>query len=224
VAEFEYWVGMQIPPASEAELAAFNAFYTSVHVGEVVARHSFLGGARYELLRQDPRGDFGPPWLARYFSTQPCADAYIARNGGPPPGHAAYTAGPPLFKNASLPWRMMWRPLADTGAVGALPASIFMVGMNVPAATTEDELATFNDFYTNVHVPEVMSRGGFSRACRYELYRDFRAGCPRFCAVYESASEDVVAFSGSGPMTPGPPTWEAHDTLWRLWYRRIASI
>ena len=84
---------------------------------------------------------------------------------------------------------MIWRPVASAGTSREPPESVFMVGMNVPAETDATGLAEFNEFYTHVHVPEVMQRRGYSRGTRFELYRAFlhpEPGCPRFCAVYEA--------------------------------------
>ena len=65
---FMYWVGMNIAPDTDAAaLAEFNTFYSKTHVPEVLASNpGFVRGWRYELLQPDPRGDFGPRWLAVY--------------------------------------------------------------------------------------------------------------------------------------------------------------
>ena len=73
-----------------------------------------------------------------------------------------------------------------------------------------------------------------ARGTRFELYREFRhpqPGCPRFCAIYEADEAATQANqqrrsqptpqSGDSPLSSGPPTWEKHDTLWRLVYRRV---
>ena len=65
-------------------------------------------------------------------------------------------------------------------------------------------LAEFNTFYTNIHVPEVMAHRGYRRGTRFERHCEFRHPQP-----------------GRRPLSSGPPTWEKHDTLWRLVYRRI---
>jgi hypothetical protein len=74
-----------------------------------------------------------------------------------------------------------------------------------------------------------MASGGYTRATRHELYREFAhpaPGCPRFCAVYEAdatATEQREARAARrGTLSPGPPAWENRDTVWRLVYRRIA--
>jgi len=233
-----YWVGMDTDPAaSPDELADFNRFYTETHVPEVVAANGFAFASRYELLDPDPRGDFGPRWLAVYeMPGEAEARAYAERNDGPASGRPNYTPVPPSWKHAHIRWRMLWRQLATHGTSGELPESIFLVGMNVPPETDAAGLAEFNHFYTTVHVPEVVAAGGYVRGSRYELYRAFahpEPGCPRFCAIYEAdtaateANQRYRADPSSQPARPrmssGPPTWEAHDTLWRLVYRRLPA-
>jgi hypothetical protein len=227
-----YWVGMDTPAGADAAaLGAFSDFYSRVHLPEVLAANpGFVRASRYELLTPDPRGDFGPRWLAVYeMADEAAAQAYIERNDGPASGRPTYTAGPPAWQGAESRWRLIWRQVSAAGSSGQPPRSIFLVGMNVPPETAPAGLAEFNDFYTNVHVPEVMALRGYARGSRFELHREFRhpqPGCPRFCAVYEDTRVAQKA-NGAGPaqaqgaLSSGPPTWEAHDTLWRLVYRRI---
>jgi hypothetical protein len=100
--------------------------------------------------------------------------------------------------------------------------------MNVPADSDATGLAEFNAFYTDTHMPEVMAAGGFARGARFELYRAFAPPapeCPRFCAIYEgdaaATEERAERRSARGTLSSAPPTWEQHDTVWRLVYRRI---
>jgi hypothetical protein len=234
---YMYWVGMDTAPdADPAALTAFNQFYSMTHVPEVLANNpGFTRASRYELLNPDPRGDFGPKWLAVYeMDSEAAAKAYAARNDGPAEGRPRYTPGPSAWQGAQTRWRMIWRRLSSTGTADQPPHSIFMVGMNVPPDTDEAGLAEFNEFYTTTHVPEVMAYLGYLRGTRFELYREFRypePGCPRFCAIYEADAAATEADqqrratsnsrSGPSPLSSGPPTWEKHDTLWRLVYRRI---
>ena len=234
---FMYWVGINTPPnLDEAGLAEFNEFYTNIHVPEVMASNpGFVRATRYELLTPDPRGDFGPRWLAVYeMDGEAAAQAYAERNDGPPEGRPTYTPGPAAWQHMEVPWRMIWRRVSSSGSSSQLPHSIFMVGMNVPPDTDEAGLAEFNEFYTNIHVPEVMANLGYSRGTRFELYRAFRhpaPGCPRFCAIYEGDEAATAANQqrrakpqpGGSTFSSGPPTWEKRDTLWRLVYRRIES-
>ena len=232
---FMYWVGMNTAPnTDDAALAAFNTFYSKTHLPEVLASNpGFVRGWRYELLDPDPRGDFGPRWLAIYeMDGEAAAQAYVQRHDGPPEGRPTYTPGPAAWQASQSMWRMIWRRLSSCGKASQPPHSIFMVGMNVPPDTDDTGLAEFNAFYTDIHVPEVMAHRGYHRGTRYELYRALRhpqPGCPQFCAIYE-ADEATTAVAqqarsnpqpGPSPLSSGPPTWEKHDTLWRLIYRRL---
>lgn len=236
-APYMYWVGMNTQPdTSEAELAKFNDFYSHTHMPEVLAANpGFIRGTRYELLDPDPRGNFGPRWLAIYeIDGKQAAETYIARNDGPPEGRPSYSPGPSAWQNYEGWWRMIWHRLVpEHGELGAGGAPyLYFVAMNVPPDTDAQGLQEFNDFYTNIHVPEVVDISAFRSGTRYELYREFRhpePGCPRFLAVYEADDKsrqrmaERRANPGGATLSSGPPSWEAHDTLWRLWYRRIDS-
>jgi hypothetical protein len=231
-----YWVGMHTDPACSAdELAAFNDFYSHVHVPEVLAANpGFVRGTRFELLEPDPRNQLGPRWLVMYeMDGEDAARAYAARNDGPPEGRPRYSPGPAAWQSSQTTWRMIWRRLTSHGTPAGLPDAIYMVGMNVPPNTTADELAAFNAFYTGTHVPEVVAMDGYTTGTRFELERAFRhpepPGCPRYVAIYEADEAAVTANKrrklnpnpGPSPLSSGPPAWEGHDTLWRLLYRRI---
>ena len=72
-------------------------------------------------------------------------------------------------------WRRRLRP--ERG-----PFAIYLLGVDPPADATDDDLAAFNDFYTNVHLPEVAERRHALRAVRYELVDAVRPpyqGAPR---------------------------------------------
>ena len=230
---FMYWVGMDTDPRiTPEELAEFNRFYSTTHVGEVLAAHpGFVRASRYELLDPDPRGGVhcGPRWLAMYEAVdEAAAERYIKDNARPWLHRQKYSAWPKARKKAKTVWRMLWRRLVERGASNQPPESLFMVGMNIPADTDERGLAEFNAFYTETHVPEVMAWGGYARASRWEVYRELahpEPGCPRFCAIYEAdaaaTDEREARRAKRATLTPGPPVWEQHDTIWRLTYRRI---
>ena len=238
-APFMYWVGMNTAADTPAaELTRFNDFYSGTHVREVLAANpGFVRASRYELLEPDPRGDLGPRWLAIYeMDSEAAAGGYIARSDGPAEGRPQYTPGPPAWQRYESWWRLIWRRIAPAeGEVGAGGAPyLYFVAMNVPPDTDEAGLNEFNDFYTRTHVPEVVAANHFQRGTRYELYREFRhpaPGAPRFLAVYEGddTAIETRARRRENPaeapaLSSGPPAWEAHDTLWRLMYRRIDSL
>jgi hypothetical protein len=236
-APFMYWVGMNTQPDTSAEeLAKFNDFYSHTHVPEVVANNpGFIRATRYELQDPDPRGNFGPRWLVIYeMDGEQAAQTYLDRNDGPPEGRPSYTAGPAAWQSYEGWWRLIWHRLVPGHgelAAGGAPY-LYFVAMNVPPDTDARGLQEFNDFYTNIHVPEVVAMSAFRSGIRYELHRDLRhpePGAPRFLAVYEAdeTSRQRMAERRANPggfkLSSGPPAWEAHDTLWRLWYRRLDS-
>lgn len=237
-APYMYWVGMNTPAdASDAEVAEFNDFYSNVHVHEVVSSNpGFIRATRYELEEQDARGDYGPRWLAVYeMDGEDAASTYIRRNDGPPEGRPQYSPGPSLWQRYEAWWRLIWHRLVpEKGDLGSAAAPyIYLVGMDVPAGTSAEDLKDFSDFYTNTHVPEVVALSDFLRGSRFELKSDLRhpaPGSPRFLAVYEADDRALAtraeraANPGAGsPLSSGPPAWEAHATAWRLMYRRIDS-
>ncbi|HLZ30951.1 MAG TPA: hypothetical protein VKV73_26840 [Chloroflexota bacterium] len=230
---FMYWVGMDTDPrTTPAALAEFNRFYSTIHVHEVIAAHpGFVSVSRYELLDPDPRGGVhrGPRWLAAYEMTdEAAAERYIKDNERPWLHRQRYSPWPAARRRAKTVWRMLWRQVAVAGSSAQPPASVFMVGMNVPPDTDATGLAEFNAFYTETHLPEVMAGGGYARATRWELYRAYahpEPGCPRFCAIYEAdvaaTEERETRRAARMALSSGPPAWEQHDTLWRLVYRLI---
>jgi hypothetical protein len=107
------------------------------------------------------------------------------------------------------------------------PHAIYLLGVNPPEDATDEELEVFNDFYTNVHLPEVAERRHALRAVRYELVRAVKPpyqGAPRFLAVYEVDEAGASNRRHVGPpYSTGPDVWQRHKTPWRLWYRRLAT-
>src|SRR5438874_5473927 len=117
---FEYWVGMDTDPRTTPEaLAEFNRFYSTTHVGEVIAAHpGFVMASRYELLDPDPRGGAhaGPRWLALYeMKDEKSAEQYVKDNARPWLHRQKYSAWPPARKKAKTVWRLPWRPIAAVG-------------------------------------------------------------------------------------------------------------
>jgi hypothetical protein len=234
-APYMYWVGMNTQPdTSEAELAKFNDFYSNVHAHEVVQNNpGFFRATRYELKEGDPRGNFGPRWMVMYeMENNAAAEGYLDRDkAGTRP---AYSAGPAAWQNYEGWWRLIWKRLVpEKGELGAGNAPyLYFVAMNVPPGTDAQGMKEFNEFYTGIHVPEVVDVAAFRSGTRYEIEADLRhpePGCPQFLAVYEADDRSRERMKerrenpGKYHISSGPPVWEAHDTLWRLWYKRIDS-
>jgi len=235
---YMFWVGIDATPETTPEQAeALGSFYRDVHMAEFLSKNpGFTRATRYELIDQDPRGNLGPTWLTMYeMGDEAAYQAYRERGALPADQKPTYQPRPEIANGLPTKWRMIWRKVSEAGATSSgPPRGIFMVGMNVPPDTTAEGLAEFNAFYTNTHVGEVMAMGSYDRGVRYELQQEMQhqpPGCPRFCAIYtadEAATQATLARRkvnpGRSPLSSGPPTWEAHDTLWRLVYRLVDSV
>jgi hypothetical protein len=169
------------------------------------------GGAdeRYELLAVAARG-FRPPRFVRVVGQ--------ADDGEPATDGA---------EGLRLTWSLLYRRIAETAPPGVPPYAIYLLGVNPPEGATDQDLDVFNDFYTNVHLPEVAERRRAQRAIRYELLREVRPaypGAPRYLAAYEVDEAAASARRHVGPpYVTGPDVWQRHTTPWRLWYRRLAT-
>ena len=122
-------------------------------------------------------------------------------------------------------WSLRYRQVAETAPARVAPFAIYLLGVDPPADATDQDLEVFNDFYTNVHLPEVAERRRALRAVRYELEEVVKAPypvAPRFLAVYEVDEESAANRRHSGPKySSGPDVWQRHTTPWRLWFRRL---
>lgn len=233
--DYMYWVGIDtdLSTASEIDLAEFDEFYTQVHLPEVLqANPGFVLAARYRLEAPDPRGDFGPMWLAVYgIADTAGAEGYLARANDPAALRPAFTRGPAVWSGMSARWRILWRQVFSQGGRSAAPDTIMLIGMDPPQDSTPQDLVDFNEFYSHTHIPEVLGGGPFVAATRFERLEAFLHkqpdGCPRFCAVYEGSGEATPPPRQAGPPPPmaeGPSSWERRETTWRLRYRRVSEL
>lgn len=152
----------------------------------------------------------------------------VAARGFRPPSFLSVVHGEAgrAYEGFSLTWSLQYRHVAETVPQVMRPYAIYLLGVNPPVDATERELEVFNDFYTNVHLPEVAERRHALRATRHELLREIRPpyqGAPRFLAVYEVDEQSASNRRHSGPpYAAGPEVWQRHTTPWRLWYRLLA--
>jgi hypothetical protein len=189
---FMYWVGMDTDPRTTPEaLAEFNRFYSTTHVGEVIAAHpGFVSVSRYELIEP---ANGSPRWLAAYeMADERAAEQYVKDNARPWLHRQKYSPWPPARKRAKTVWRLLWHQTAASDSADNAPDFICIVGTNEPL---DAELAT---------------SASCARVTRHELYRDFAhppPGAPRFLTICESAEAS--------------PEVRNEDAVWRLVYRRI---
>jgi len=198
------WTGWDVRGGASAEPAAVESFTRSAPNGPGQDAH-------YELIAVAARG-FRPP---RFLATVQVPDGDHL-DAEPERGSEALRQT----------WSVLYRQVAETSPVSVAPFAIYLLGVNPPADATDHDMEVFNDFYTNVHLPEVAERRGALRATRHELVREVRPpyqAAPQFLAVYEVDEQSASNRRHVGPpYTSGPEVWQGHKTPWRLWYRRLA--
>jgi hypothetical protein len=190
------WTGWDLRGGAAAHADGTAAFGQPVPHGE----------ARYELLAVAGRG-FRPP---RYLTV---ASA----------GLETSAVDDAVLR---LVWSLEYREIAATAPAAEVPHAIYLLGVNPPDGIDDAGLIEFNDFYTNVHLPEVAERRNALRAVRYELTNAIKPpyqGAPRFLAAYEVDEDGASHRRHVGPpYSSGPEVWQRHTTPWRLWYRVIS--
>ena len=184
----------------------------------------------YELLAVTGRG-FGPPRFLTIAEESEESEESEGSEGAQrdPVGDrrgAGSDALPDLSGFRRL-WSLLYRRIVETGPQEVAPFAIYLLGVNPPAGAGDDDLEEFDDFYTNVHLPEVAERRQALRAVRYELEREVKPpyrGAPRFLAIYEIDEAGASRRSHTGPpYSKGPEVWQGHKTPWRLWYRLLGG-
>jgi hypothetical protein len=166
---------------------------------------------RYELLAVAARG-FRPPQFLTSVNTRDLS------------GDSSEVLSPerPGLRET---WSLLYRTIMETKPQSQTPYAIYLLGVNPPAETTEEELDTFNQFYSDVHLVEVADQRRALRAVRYELDHEVRPpyqGAPRFLAVYEMDETSASKRRHVGPpYSKGPDVWQRHTTPWRLWYQQL---
>jgi hypothetical protein len=171
-----YWIGFDINNPDPVQRDLFQRFYLDTHVPEVVASNpGFVHGHLYQ--RQDAAAESAPSaptFLAVYeMDGEAAAQTYLDRNDGPPEGRPKYTPGPPVWKDMSPVWRMVWRRLAESAPAGDAPEIITVVGTLEPSAAPSN-----------------------SRVTTWELVRELRhpaPGSPPFALVDEQGGNDHAA-------------------------------
>jgi hypothetical protein len=199
------WTGWDVRGGASADPEAAEAFARSAPTDPGRDAH-------YEFLAVAARG-FRPP---KFVSTVDASDGGQTSNQvAPEEGH----------RGLRQVWSLLYQQMAETSPVRVAPYAIYLLGVNPPAGATEADLDVFNDFYTNVHLPEVAERRHALRAARYELLQEVRPpykGAPQYLAVYEVDEAAAAVRRHVGPKySAGPDVWQRHTTPWRLWYRRL---
>jgi hypothetical protein len=176
---------------------------------------------RLEKMRQSPRRSFGPDFLSVFESGKPII--------APPPGEPTSNVAASWADNVESMWQMTWTMVSDSGSVGVRPDRVRLISLSPPPDASEADVAEWNAFYTEVHVPEAMQRRRWTRATRWVLdHAELHPspGCPTYFVLYEAVGftdatpEEVDSW---GPWSEGPPIWKRHVGAWTLDYRSVRT-
>lgn len=217
------WSGISVHVDDPEDLRAIDGFYRDGYLEELGANNPDLSkGRRYELLAPDRHRGFG----ATYLTAFDLPDERSAQRCAAQADLLSVPSAPPEWQaGAATSWSLLYRYLNETGPALERPFGIYMVGVDPPPGLDATGMEEFNEFYTNVHVPEVARRRRCLRASRYELLEELLVpteGRPQFLAIYE-VDEKGAALTRhiGGGYTRGPEVWRKHKTPWRLWYRLL---
>jgi hypothetical protein len=201
------WMGWDLRGGSRAEPGSEDAFESS-------APSYPNAEERYALIAVAARG-FRPPG---FLTSTDVADESDADKSG---------VMKVEYSGLRQTWSLSYRRIMETSPSVERPYAIYLLGVNPPNDATPEDLETFNDFYSNVHLVEVAERRHALRAVRYELLKEVRApyqGAPQFLAVYELDEASASNRRHVGPpYSAGPDVWHRHTTPWRLWYRQLGN-
>lgn len=239
------WEGLDLPAATEDEKASFFLSYDRGRLQEAVDSNlGVVRGTRYELAVPDARGDLGPSFLVVYEIVN--VEALVGCTKALADSAAALDlSSKPLSRDPLPPvvrWRMAFACLGRQPQQGAEPLPYLQaIGMDLPPTTDTELIKGFNSFYSQTHVPEVLSAFNFERGHRYELVAGFAAPSalhrrrddgasnpvglpPRYLATYEGRMPiDIQEDNSDYPWSEGPAVWQARRTRWRLLYKRAWS-
>lgn len=217
------WSGLDVHTDVPKEVLAIEDFYKNAYLKDIAENNPDLGlGHLYEILVRDPRRSFSSKFLTTFDLLDEDAIEKCSERKGV---LSASSAPASWHTHVATSWSLMYRRIAETGPSVVPPYGMYLVGVNAPAGIDASGLEEFNEFYTNVHVPEVAERRHCLRATRYELYRELirpPQGSPQFLAIYEvdeKAAKNTRHIGG--PYSRGPEVWRKHTTPWRLWYRQL---
>jgi hypothetical protein len=199
------WTGWDVRAGASADPEAAEVFARSAPTDPGVDAH-------YEFLAVAARG-FRPP---KFVTT---ADASVVHQTGD------QVAPDEDHRGLRQVWSVLYQQVAETTPATVAPYAIYLLGVNPPTGATEADLDVFNDFYTNVHLPEVAERRHALRAAQFERLQEVRPpykGAPQYLAAYEVDEAAAAVRRHVGPpYSAGPDVWQRHTTPWRLWYRRL---
>ncbi len=173
---------MQPPAGGEAD---FHDWYETEHIPARIAIPGFEEAVRYELTATEG-GPETARWLACYFLDDMAAlstPEYVALKQDPGRRTAEMLASVEGFT------RYIADQISDTGAVEATPQALLAIAFAVP----DEDVAEFDGWYEEEHVPLLMQVPGWLRVRRYRV-RPGSDGPPwTHIALHDLESADALS-------------------------------
>jgi hypothetical protein len=172
-------------PAQDAE---FNEWYNNTHLPDVVNSGLFQNPMRFVKAADTP-DDQEPRYLATYESDSDTPDELLEEG---------------MTLSKGLEERGRVHPAIQVEYIGLLKridggfwsrsqgrkvAGAMVVSANCSDPAREDE---FNDWYSNIHLPDILSTGGFHTDYRYEDINP-QESVGKYWAIYETDISPVRA-------------------------------
>lgn len=185
-----FWAVVKANITEEGRLVeeAFSDWWSQEHVPEYAARTGFISGKRLRATSEPGQPSAAEHRYLAVYEVDTVATFNDALAAGPPwgPWHAD-------INHLVRDWERTYYRVLSVHEVDADPGrywSIVKLDFVDPSPSREAE---FNDWYTNIHIPEVSFHPGFHRAWRLSVEPDANDLGPRrqrYWAVYEVDSPE----------------------------------
>jgi len=170
-------------PARQKE---FSDWYDNIHLGDILKTPGFLAGRRYEAREfRDGRGTYLTTYDIETDDIDRTMAVRIARRREEIEQGRGITVLTIIWKDVL--WKLIAELVPAQKQAPQVTRWVNLVETNCVDASREKE---FNDWYTNIHLPDVLDTPGFTAARRYEA-KEFRDGRGKYLAVYEIETDDI---------------------------------
>ena len=185
------WVNMvelNCAPSREAE---FHEWYNTIHIPDRMNTPGFNGARRYEAREaRDGRGQYLAIYNLQSDDIDQTWSRVLAdRAQEEKIGHSSSTRN-----NLVIPfWRdVLWKQISERIADGYRKNDSMQHWVKlVEVHCTPSREAEFNDWYDNIHAPDVLKTPGYTGARRY-VNKEARDGRGKYLAIYHIDSNDIA--------------------------------
>jgi len=181
------WLGsFEVVCVDTAREKEFIEWYDNIHAPDILETPGFLTARMYQRKEfRDGRGQF----LTMYEIESDDIDKTMAmrweKRAKEIEAGRGSTAAIPVWKD--IVWRQIVKLVADKEHDPKMERWVNLDETNCVDASREQE---FNDWYTNMHLPDVLETPGYIAATRYEI-KEFHDGRGKYFTVYEIETNDI---------------------------------